>query len=452
MIESSGYSAEVKSVLESKGIPLFSRVRLLLKDGRTIEGIILPRPEYGDPNVLIIKLDNGYNIGISGERIRNISIISALKPAPLVPVRHPELRPGLPLVYMIGTGGTIASRIDYRTGAVYPSFSAEEIYSMIPELEDIALIKAETLFSIFSEDMTPRYWTEIAEKIYNVFNEEKPAGIVIAHGTDTMAYSAAAMAFALDKLPGPVVFVGAQRSSDRPSSDTAINVICAIKTAIEAPFGESVLVMHGSPSDDFCLAHRGVKARKCHTSRRDAFRSINDVPLAVIRPDKPLKVVNDRYKPRDPNGPELRNGFEEKVALVKFYPGMTSDIIDALVDKGYRGIVLEGSGLGHIATSLIKTAERAIDEGVAVVMTSQCIWGRINMNVYRTGVELLKVGVIPGEDMLPETAYVKLSWVLARASDLKEVRRLMLKNIAFEINPRNEERYYPPVHWGVRVD
>ena len=446
-----GYSARVRALLSKHGVEAFSRVSLALDDGRVIEGIVLPRPEFGDPDVLVVKLDNGYNIGIDVDRVKELKLVSPHRPAPLVELRLPHLKPGLPKVCMVSTGGTIASRIDYKTGAVYPFFSAEEIYSMIPELEDLAFIKAETLFSIFSEDMTPQHWERLAERIYETFEREKPAGVVVAHGTDTMAYSAAAMAFALRDLPGPVVFVGAQRSSDRPSSDTALNVICAVKTAVEAPFGESVIVMHGSPSDDFCLVHRGVKARKCHTSRRDAFRSVNDVPLAVVRPGRPLAVTNHRYKPRNPQGPTLLNGFESKVALVKFYPGMSSELIEALVDKGYKGVVLEGTGLGHIATRLIPTVRRAVEEGVVIVMTSQCLWGRINMNVYRTGVELIKAGVVPAEDMLPETAYVKLSWVLAHTADPQEARRLMLKNMAFEINPRNEERYYPPVWWGVDV-
>ncbi|RLF01991.1 MAG: Glu-tRNA(Gln) amidotransferase GatDE subunit D, partial [Thermoprotei archaeon] len=342
----------------------------------------------------------------------------------------------------------IASRIDYVTGAVYPYFTAEEIYSMIPELEELAVVSAETLFNIFSEDMTPRHWSRLAEKIAEVFEREEPRGVIVAHGTDTMGYTAAALAFALRRLPGPVILVGAQRSSDRPSSDAATNVLAATITALKAPFAESVVVMHAGLNDTEFYVHRGVKVRKMHTSRRDAFRSVNAIPLAkVLLPSREFKLFARRYIPRSKEGVILENGFDEKTALVKFYPGMGPDILEFLVDKGYHGVVIEGSGLGHVATRLIPSVRRAVEEGVAVVIASQCLWGRVNMNVYRTGVELLKAGAIPAEDMLPETAYVKLSWILARTRDLKEVRRLFLTNVAYEIDERSEEWYYPPLNY-----
>ncbi len=442
----SGYSDDVVKMLRNVGAKVFDKLRVKHVSGSVIEGVLLPRPEVGDPRVLVLKLDNGYNIGVSVDSIIEIKVLEHHTPAPLVEVRLPEGIENLPLVYFVGTGGTIASRIDYKTGAVYPFFSAEEIYSMVPELEEIAFIRAETLFSIFSEDMTPKHWSKIAEHVAKVFEKEKPRGIIIAHGTDTMGYTAAALAFALRRLPGPVILVGAQRSSDRPSSDAALNVIAATLTAIKAPFAESVVTMHGETGDTAVLVHRGVKVRKMHTSRRDAFRSVNDIPLAKIMfPERKIRIINDAYIPRSDDGVILENRFDEKVALIKFYPGMSSEIIDYIVDKGFHGIVLEGTGLGHVATSLIPSVRRAIEEGVPVVMTSQCLWGRINMNVYRTGVELLKAGVIPGEDMLPETAYVKLCWALGRTRSLEEVKRIMLSNIAYEINPRSENRFYPPV-------
>jgi len=441
------YSDRVRRLFEKYGISLFDKLEIRHKRGGIIRGVILPRPEIGDPDVLILKLDNGYNIGLHIENISSVRIIGHLHSSPLVEVRKQYIKGDKPPVYFLGTGGTIASRIDYKTGAVYPFFTAEEIYSMVPELEDLAFIKAENLLNIFSEDMRQSYWSMIAERVAKIFEREAPKGIVIAHGTDTMGYTAAALAFAVRQLPGPIILVGAQRSSDRPSSDSALNVIAATITALKAPFGESVVVMHGSVSDTFCLVHRGVKVRKCHTSRRDAFRSINDIPLARIDfPDK-FNLLNKKIIPRKNDGIILEKDFDSKVALVKFFPGMTEEIIDFLLDKGIHGIVLEGTGLGHVAKTLIKALERAHENEVPVVMTSQCIWGRINMNVYRRGRELLKAGVIPGEDMLPETAFVKLSWVLGKGLGYKEVKRLMLTNIVYEINPRSENRSYPPL-WG----
>jgi len=444
-LEESGYGERALKLLRRYGASIYDRVRVRCRNGLVLEGVLLPRPGVGNVNALVIKLDNGYNVGVDAGNVVGLEVMEKHMPAPLVELRMPPISAKLPKVYFVGTGGTIASRVDYKTGAVYPFFTAEEIYSMIPELEDVALIKAETLFNIFSEDMTPKRWEMIARKVVEVFEREEPKGVVIAHGTDTMGYSAAALAFALRDLPGPVVFVGAQRSSDRPSTDAVLNVMAAVTTCIKAPFGESVVVMHGSISDDYCLVHRGVRVRKCHTSRRDAFRSINDLPLAIIKTPGEFKLLNKRFIPRSSDGPRFVGGFDDKVALVKFYPGMGKDIVDFLVDKGYHGIVIEGTGLGHVAKPLVPAVKRAVEEGVAVVIASQCLWGRVNMNVYRRGVELLQAGAIPAEDMIPETAYVKLCWVLARTRDLKEVRRLMLTNVANELYSRTEHRTYPPV-------
>ncbi|MCS7365503.1 MAG: Glu-tRNA(Gln) amidotransferase subunit GatD, partial [archaeon GB-1867-035] len=307
---------------------------------------------------------------------------------------------------------------------------------------EIAEIDAEILFSIFSENMTPKHWEKIAEKTSKKI-EEGFRGIVIAHGTDTMGYTAAALSFALQKTPIPIVLVGSQRSSDRPSSDAAINLICAVTAARKAPFAEVVIVMHGSSSDEYCLAHRGTKVRKCHTSRRDAFQSINSEPLAKITVKGEIEMLTEKYnKRRSDRKVELKAKFDPKVALIKTYPGMTGEIIEFLTDKGYHGIVIEGTGLGHTPESMFPAIKRAIEEEIAIVMTSQCLWGRINMNVYRTGVELLNMGVIPGEDMLPETAYVKLMWTLAQTRNLEEVKRIMLTNIAGEINPRSSHKYF----------
>ena len=443
-LEKYGYRGRIARILAEKNIRVYDRVAIFKNNSR-IEGILMPKPELSGEDIVILKLDNGYNVGLSVNNPKQISLVARGKPSLPIPPPKPILRKGLPKVSILGTGGTIASRVDYKTGAVYPAFNVEDLYNLIPELGDLADLSMHLLFNIFSEDMTPRHWRRIALKVAEIIDEEKPKGIIIAHGTDTMGYTAAALSFALRDLPIPVILVGAQRSSDRPSSDAALNLICAVTTAIKAPFAEVVVVMHGETSDTYCFAHRGTKVRKCHTSRRDAFRSINAKPLAKVYPGKVIMLTRN-YIPRDEKRKvKVKAEFDEKVALIKLYPGINPEIIDFLVDRGYHGIVLEGTGLGHAPEYTLKSIKRAIDEGIAVVMTSQCLWGRINMNVYRKGVELLKMGVIPGEDMLPETAYVKLSWVLAQTRDLKEVRRLMLTNIAGEINARTAPTYYPPM-------
>ncbi len=435
LLEETGYSKHVLNLLRKYGVEVFDRVQVSWKE-LTLEGVLLPRPKYGNPNIIILKLDNGYNIGLNYKNVKKLKLLKKGKTVKLAP-RPPNVLPkNLPKVMVLGTGGTIASRIDYTTGAVYPSFSAEDIYGLVPELAEIAEIETETVLNIFSEDMTPKLWEKIAERAAKRLQRDG-VGIVIAHGTDTMAYTAAALSFAINKMPAPIALVGAQRSSDRPSSDTALNLIAAVKVACEAPFGEVVITMHGDTSDNAVLVHRGTKVRKCHTSRRDAFRTVNAFPLAIFRNGE-IKVLEKKYKPRcKPEETELKNGFDDKVALVKFFPGMHADVIEYLIDKNYHGIVIEATGLGHVGKSLVPAIERAVSEGIPVAITSQCIWGRVNLNVYRRGVELLKAGVIPCEDMLPETAYVKLSWILNKTRDLKEIRRMMLTNYAFEINHRS---------------
>jgi glutamyl-tRNA(Gln) amidotransferase subunit D len=194
--------------------------------------------------------------------------------------------------------------------------------------------------------------------------------------------------------------------------------------------------MHGSMEDDFCLIHRGTKVRKCHTSRRDTFMTINDIPIGMVRGEE-LKLFRDDYNRASPEGKVTVDGkFEPRVALLKVTPGMPSSVIDGMLRAGDKGIVLEGTGLGHAPESLFAGIKRAIAKGVPVVMTSQCLWGRVDMKVYSTGRDLLQMGVIPGEDMLPEVAWIKLMWVLGRAKNLREVSELMLSNLAGEITPR----------------
>ncbi len=430
-------------LLKKVGASIGDRVRVI-KGDFIVEGILLPRPILAKPGYIQLKLDNGYNIGVKvteDTQIVKVKSVRAELTGGLVSPEVPKPALGLPRVHIISTGGTIASRVDYRTGAVYPALTSQDLYKAVPEITSIAQIETEVLYSIFSEDMKPHHWAGMAEKVVEKIREGS-MGVVIAHGTDTMAYSAAALSFALRNLPVPVVLVGSQRSSDRPSSDATLNLISAVLVAARAPFAEVVIVMHGESSDTYCLAHRGTKVRKMHTSRRDAFKSINDVPLAKIEGMK-ITILNKRFNPRRGDREViLENKFDEKVSLVKIYPGMSGDIIDYMVDKKYHGIVLEGTGLGHVPHSIFPSIRRAIEEEIPVVVTSQCLYGRINMNVYSTGRELLAMGVIPGEDMLPEVALVKLMWVLAKTRNLSEVKSLMLTNIAGEINPRTLLSHY----------
>jgi glutamyl-tRNA(Gln) amidotransferase subunit D len=261
-------------------------------------------------------------------------------------------------------------------------------------------------------------------------------GVVIAHGTDTMAYTAAALSFALQNLPVPVVLVGAQRSSDRPSSDAATNLIGAVQAAARAPFAEVVLAMHETVSDNAIAIHRGTKVRKCHTSRRDTFKSVNTTPLAQVK-DQEITMLTDDYKKRDAtNSLILKPNFNDEVALVKFHPGLNPAVIDWHVEKGCKGILLEGTGLGHVSKYCFGAIQNAAKHDVVVALASQCIWGRVNMHVYDTGRDLLNLGVVPMDDVFPETALVKLMWVLGQTSDSEEGKKLLKQNIAREFSPR----------------
>jgi len=405
----------------------------------------MPKHALSAPEMIVLKLDNGYNVGIDSSKIARIEVVECrpFREYSLVPTV--QFDPSLPLVKVVGTGGTIASRVEYETGAVKPAMTPQDLLELMPELGRIARLEVEVLFNILSENMTPHHWEQIALCVARTIERSDVSGIVIAHGTDTMSYTAAALAFALQNLPYPIVLVGAQRSSDRPSTDAALNFISAVITTLRAPFGEVVVCMHGTPSDTYSLVHRGVKVRKMHSSRRDAFQSINDYPLARVWPlEGRVEVLNRRFIPRkDKDSLRVIARFEPRVALVKAYPGFQPEIIDMLVDRGFKGIVIEGTGLGHINEQSIPSIKRAVELGVAVVMTTQTLFGRVNMNVYLTGRRLLEAGVIPCSDMLPETAFVKLSWVLAQTQDLNEVRKLMLTNFVNEINPIHTPDLYP---------
>ena len=423
--------------MKERGLNIGDYVEVIEKENGiavTHRGIVMPPYELSKGETLTIKLDNGYNIGVLINQITEIRVLERARPKEEISFKEilPK-KPELPNVTIIGTGGTIASKIDYKTGAVHAAFTAEELAKAVPEIFEIANITPRLLFNIMSEDMKPEYWKRMAHEVARALNSGED-GVIIGHGTDTMAYSAAALSFMLRDLGKPVIFVGSQRSSDRPSSDAAMNLICSTRMAVEN-FGEVAVVMHGETGDTYCLAHRGTKVRKMHTSRRDAFRSINDVPIAKIWHDGRVEYLREDYRKRSDSEVWVDDKLEEKVALIKAYPGINGEIIDFFVDKGYKGIVIEGTGLGHAPNEIIPTIERAVEEGAIICMTSQCLYGRVNLNVYSTGRKLLKAGVIPCEDMLPETAYVKLMWVLGHAQSLEEVKKMMLTNYAGEITP-----------------
>jgi glutamyl-tRNA(Gln) amidotransferase subunit D len=434
-----GYKGSSRKFLDSSGISIGDIIKIT-KNETSYQGILLDRAEDPDDKHIVLKLNSGYNIGVDvGDAFAEL-----IKKGDKPKLELPPLDIGKDAekqdISIISTGGTVASVVDYKTGAVHPAFTADDLIRANPELLGHANIKGEAILNILSENMKPDYWVKTARSIADEINDGAD-GVVVAHGTDTMHYTSAALNFILD-TPVPVVVTGAQRSSDRPSSDAFMNLISSV-IAVKSDIAEVTLCMHAEEDDSYCYLHRGTKVRKMHTSRRDTFRSINSLPIAKIEKGI-LKLVDksSEYKKRSNSEVQLRDELEEKVAFIKSYPGIESDLIDYHIDKGYRGMVLEGTGLGHCPENLIPSLERAKDANIPVIMTSQCFYGLVNMNVYSTGRKIQSSGVISALDILPETAYVKLIWALGQTDNVEEVKKIMQTNIAGEIGDKSSEKFF----------
>jgi glutamyl-tRNA(Gln) amidotransferase subunit D len=434
--ELEGYHGQVLQRLRKSKAKIGSIIRLTSKSGEVFEGTLIPRSEYYDQTHIVLKMKNGYNIGISLDRTERLEVIGQGEKPHFTKPSPPANHTGLPKVAIISTGGTIASRVDYRTGAVQPALTAADLVSVVPELSSIAEIDAHILFSEYSENIGPTHWKGMAEEVARrIANGAE--GVVISHGTDTLHYTAAALSFALANLSSPVLLVGAQRSSDRPSSDAASNLTGAVALAARADMATVGVAMHRDLSDHIIAAHRGTRVRKCHTSRRDAFKSINSNPLASYDLKTGQIEMTSGVSKRDKSRMLIvKSRFDQNAYLVKFYPGFNPAIIDSIVSEGARGIVVEGTGLGHVSGHLFDSVKKALKRDVPVFMTSQTIWGRVDMNVYNTGRDLLNLGVTPLEDMIPETAVVKLMWVAAQTKSANKIREMMLQPIAGEITSR----------------
>ncbi|HJJ44294.1 MAG TPA: Glu-tRNA(Gln) amidotransferase subunit GatD [Methanocorpusculum sp.] len=376
---------------------------------------------------VIVKLKSGYNICVPETCCKKRSGgEEAAETAEIKPIEQNEK---LPLLSIVSTGGTIASTVDYRTGAVSSKFTAEDIIRNIPELAEIARYHTVQPCNILSENMNPEKWQILARTIAFEINNGAQ-GVIVTHGTDTMLYSAAAVSFMLD-TPVPVIFVGAQRSADRPSSDNAMNAVCAAKAAV-SDLGEVAVCMHATSNDMVCAIHRATRVRKSHTSRRDAFQSIGREPAATIAyPDGDVVLAEDAVK-RGEQKMALHDKLEPKCGLITYYPGMNPAVLDAF--EGYKGLVIAGTGLGHVGTDCLPRLKFLTESGTTVVMTSQCMNGSVCDRVYETGRYLLDAGIIEGGSMLPEVALVKLMWVLGNAKDSEEVRRLMQTNLKGELD------------------
>ena len=425
-----------KEILEKFNAKVGQRVEVETTDGLVTNGLLIPRYEHADSEYIVLKLKSGYNMGLKAGNIKKIRVIEAPASAAKVEKRPVDAKSsGKKNLLLFSTGGTIASRVDYRTGAVHPALSAQDLYAAIPELDEIASIDPEVVFSVYSENMGPKQWQLLSERIAQRSKEKSPHGIVVMIGTDTLTYVSAALSFSMIGVGIPVVLVGAQRSTDRPSSDGALNLKAAATFAVESRLPGVFVSMHENENDDYIAIHAGARVRKNHTSRRDAFESIDTPLVARVQENMITKISYEDVKKRKPGDSiKLKTKFEERVALVKFYPGFDQSILDYLMnERKVKGIVIEGSGLGHVSSATISRIAELTKNGVFVGIASQCIWGHVDLNVYETGRDMINAGATPLENMIAETALAKLSWTLGNFDNVKEI---MLTNLVGEFTPR----------------
>jgi len=442
-----GYKGRALEVMQKFNARVWAKVKVDTTRG-VFEGTILPRAENTDDKHLVMKFFTGYNIGVDIDTITDIIELGYKKAVYKIPEKEFPYSEGKPSVKLLGTGGTIASRLDYRTGAVIPAFSPGELYGAVPELADICNLTTEKIFAVFSENMGPEQYKKLAIAIGEEI-EKGVQGIIIGHGTDTMHYTSAALTYMVQNSPIPIVLVGSQRSSDRPSSDAALNLMHAATAAGHGNIAEVMVCMFGPTSDEYGFLHRGTRVRKMHSSYRSTFRTIGDTPIATVSRKGVVPIKTDFNPRRNDRNVKITPVFEEKIGMIYYYTNMQPDMIDSMVDNGYKGIIIIGTGLGHVNKPLYPAIERARDKGVAVFMTVQTLWGYVHMFVYDTGRDLMAKGVVPLENMLPEVAYIKLGWALGQTSDIEEVKKIMTTPIRSDITPREPYNGYLIYQGGV---
>ncbi len=442
-----GYKGKALTILKKYNVRVWGQAEIETTRGN-FKGTVLPRAEHQDQEHIVLKLATGYNVGLSVSTITKMKETGYQKAHYGIPEKEFPNTPGLPKVKLFGTGGTIASRLDYRTGAVIPAFSPGELYGAVPELAEICNLETEKVFAVFSENMGPDQYMALAKAIGKEIKKGVD-GIVIGHGTDTLHHTAAALTFMVQNPPVPIVLVGSQRSSDRPSSDAALNLMHSMFAAGNGDIAEVMVCMFGPTSDDYGLLHKGTRVRKMHSSYRSTFRTIGHTPLAMVTRKKITLIHKTYHHRRNDKNVKILPYFSDKVAMVYYYPGMKPDVIDSLIDNDYKGIVFVGTGLGHVNRQLYPAIERAQKKGIHMYMTLQTIWGFVHMFVYDTGRDMMARGIIPTGNMLPEVAYIKLGWVLGQTNDPEKVKQMMLTPINDEITDREPYNGYLVYQGGV---
>lgn len=451
------YLPEYNKLLDKFKIKIGDTVKLQTIKGE-FTGIVMPRYESFRDDCLVIKLKSGYNVGILIKNISNISV-SLIDDSLIKYNIHVDKKNdshdnnkdqtdgnninnntihSLPRILLISTGGTIASKIDYRTGGVTSILNASELYGIFPELSNFANIVPEFLFNEYSENIVPHHWSILSKRISDAVNNENYDGIIVSHGTDTLHYSSSALSFTLQHVPIPIILVGSQRSSDRPSSDAYSNLLGAIKFITKTDYCGIFVCMHHNTSDEVIACQLGTRVRKNHTSKRDAFKSLDSIPFALINDDQ-IKVNSNLFDVQKKSSTSIRDFiakplFDDRVFLLKFYPGLDPSILEIFLTLKYKIIIIEGTGLGHVNKNCFPYIEKLLNAGIIIFMTSQCIFGRVRLTVYDTGRDLLELGIIPLSDMSPETALVKAMWALNNSSNTEELIKIMNTNLANEIS------------------
>jgi glutamyl-tRNA(Gln) amidotransferase subunit D len=442
-----GYKGAALELLKKYNVRVWGQATVETTRG-TFKGTILPRSENDDDQHIVMKIITGYNVGIDVKTVTTMEETGYKKANYAIPEKEFPMTEGLPHVKLFGTGGTIASRLDYRTGAVIPAFSPGELYGAVPELADICNLDTEKVFAVFSENMGPEQYMALAKAIGREI-ENGIDGIVIGHGTDTLHHTAAALTFMVQDSPIPIVLVGSQRSSDRPSSDAALNLMHAMKAAGHSDIAEVMVCMFGPTSDEYGLLHKGTRVRKMHSSYRSTFRTIGDTPIAMINRKEITPIKKEYNRRRQDKKVKIMPYFDDKIGMLYFWPGMKADALDSFIDNGYKGVIIVGTGLGHVNKELYPAIERAQKKGVHLFMTLQTLWGYVHMFVYDTGRDLMAKGIVPLGNMLPEVAWVKLGWVLGQTDDPEKVREMMLTPINDEITEREPYNGYLVYQGGV---
>ena len=442
-----GYTGRSLDLLRREGVGVGDTVRIRAELTHT--GIIMPRYEHADDGHIVIKLESGYNVGVRLEGIDGIERVGGDTDTaeeggvpdgggagrPGTGGKGGGRNPGLPDILLLSTGGTIASSIDYRTGAVTPTLSAQQLNDSIPELSGIANIEARVLFSEYSENVVPDHWLKIAGAVRDAAASPAGyAGIIIAHGTDTMHYTSSFLSFALSGLPVPVALTGSQRSPDRASSDAAQNLIGAARLVAGCKTNGIYVVMHRDENDGMIAGHAGTRVRKNHTSKRGAFQTVGGEPAFLLEDDGGAVRKNTETEFFTGRRFDPRIVLDRRVALVKYHPGMSPESLRAQVGSGCRAVIFEGTGLGHVGRTMYPAVKEAARAGIFMGMTSQCIEGRVSMTVYESGRDLLAMGITPLGDMIPETALVKAMWAAGIAEDRDGITEIMTGRVASEFS------------------